>query len=245
MSRPMRTAVAAVSIHSVRRQVVHALAVAEVDLLLMAGDALAAFDALAALRPDLLVADVHLPAMEGTALVQQAMRTARLPVRPASIVLYDPQFPLFDRGTLDEMGVRFVQKPVIAKDFSIAVDALRSAPPYFPSAECRRIDALLDALGVPMHIGRECLRTAVLLCASDERCLHHLSATLYPRVGAYCGLSAVQAERAMRHAIGLAWQSDQFDNQYRIFADTVDAGRGQPTCGEMISRLADILRLEG
>ena len=49
----------------------------------------------------------------------------------------------------------------------------------------------------------------------------------------------------MRHAIDLAWQSNQFENQYRIFADTVDAGRGQPTCGEMISRLADILRLEG
>ena len=44
----------------------------------------------------------------------------------------------------------------------------------------------------------------------------------------------------MRHAIDLAWRSDQVDNQYRIFADTIDARRGQPTCGEMISRLADI-----
>ena len=68
---------------------------------------------------------------------------------------------------------------------------------------------------------------------------------LYPRIGEAFGMNTRQVERAMRHVIGLAWQSDKFDNQYRIFADTVDAGRGQPTCSEMISRLADILRLEG
>ena len=86
---------------------------------------------------------------------------------------------------------------------------------------------------------------AILLCAADVRAVHSLTAWVYPAAGACCGLTAQQAERAMRHAISLAWRSDQVDNQYRIFADTIDAGRGQPTCGEMISRLADILRLEG
>ena len=123
--------------------------------------------------------------------------------------------------------------------------ALEVAPPRFSPEEAAQADALLDDLGVPAHRGRSCLRTAVLLCAADERLQHSLGRRLYPLTGEICGMSAAQAERAMRHAIDLAWQSDQFDNQYRIFADTVDAGRGQPTCGEMICRLADILRLEG
>jgi hypothetical protein len=59
------------------------------------------------------------------------------------------------------------------------------------------------------------------------------------------GIDANAVERAMRSAISAAWRSNQFENQYRIFADTVDAGRGQPSCGEMIACLADILRLEG
>ena len=75
--------------------------------------------------------------------------------------------------------------------------------------------------------------------------INRITKELYPGVAKRFDTSASKVERAMRHAIGLAWQSDKFDNQYQIFADTVDAGRGQPTCGEMISRLADILRLEG
>lgn len=122
---------------------------------------------------------------------------------------------------------------------------MRNERPIFPEGQQRRVDQLLDELGVPTHAGRNCLRTAALLCASDERYLYKLSASLYPRTGELCGMNASQVERAMRHAIDLAWQSDKMDNQYRIFADTVDAGRGQPACSEMISRLADILRLEG
>lgn len=241
----MQTAVAAVAVQAVRRQVVRALAAADVELLCMPADARGALEALNALRPDLLVADAQLPYMEGATLVRHALWEARLPVRPGAIVLRDPCFVFSGRAEVEEAGGIFVDKPVDPDAFSLAVNALRRGEFRFSPRDASNADALMDALGVPEHAGRDCLKAAALICAADERCLHHLSATLYPRAGASCGLSAVQAERAMRHVIDLAWQSDQFDNQYRIFADTVDAGRGQPTCGEMISRLADILRLEG
>ena len=238
-------AVAASAVESARQQIVRVLADAGVELLGMARDGESALAALRTKRADLLVTDALLPGMEGVALARRALGPAHLPVRPRIIVLFDPCFALSGRQTLEDAGAVFVEKPVSSPAFTAAVRALEVAPPRFSPEEAAQADALLDDLGVPAHRGRSCLRTAVLLCAADERLQHSLGRRLYPLTGEICGMSAAQAERAMRHAIDLAWQSDQFDNQYRIFADTVDAGRGQPTCGEMICRLADILRLEG
>ena len=245
MFRPIQTAVAATVGESTRLQIVRALAKADVMLEAMARDGEAALAALRAKRADLLVTDALLPGMEGAALARRALGEAHLPVRPRVIVLFDPCFAFPIRSSLEAGGAVFVEKPVCASAFQSAVHALEIAPPQWSHEELGRADALLDALGVPAHIGRDCLRAAALLCAADERLQHSLVRCLYPMAGEVCCLSAAQAERAMRHAIDLAWRSDQFDNQYRIFADTVDAGRGQPTCGEMICRLADILRLEG
>ena len=58
------------------------------------------------------------------------------------------------------------------------------------------------------------------------------------------GVSARKVEQNMRYAIELAWKHGQIDEQYRIFRGTIDAQRGKPTCGEMISQLADMLRME-
>lgn len=245
MLRQIQTAVAAAAVESVRMQLFRAMADSGIELVAMAGDAASALDALQRFRPDLLIADAELPQMEGAQLAKLALSSKRLPVRPAAIVLHYGEFISPHRAKLEEMGAVFLEKPVLHSRFSAAVARLERTPPHFPAGETALAEKLLRELGFPDHIGSRCLKTAALLCAGDERLQHMLSNRLYPATGEICSVSAVQAERAMRHAIGLAWQSNQFENQYRIFADTVDAGRGQPTCGEMISRLADILRLEG
>lgn len=245
MVRPMDTAVAAAASERTRRALPGLLAGAGVELLRLDADGLRAWDSLMRLRPKLLVADAELPWLDGPALALRALGTLALPLRPAVILLRWPEFALPRRSELEALGARILDKPVAPGDFRSAVEELRQSPPDFPARELERMDALLDALGVPAHPGRECLKYAALICAADDGARLSLGRRVYPAAGALAGMSAAQAERAMRHAIGRAWQSDKFDNQYRIFADTVDAARGQPTCGEMISRLADILRSEG
>ena len=68
---------------------------------------------------------------------------------------------------------------------------------------------------------------------------------LYVPVARETNLTPAQVERAMRHAIEVAWRTGEIEQQHRIFGDTIDARRGKPTCGEMIAQLADILRWEG
>lgn len=245
MAQPIRTALIATVSEQMLRQVVYLLAMQNIELLAVADSGQAALKMLSDHRPDLLVADAQLPALDGAALLQRILCSFCLPVRPAAILTCYPEFPVVGAKSIAHHGAVLLEKPLDADAFRNAVEQLQTSPPVFSAEQRRRTDDLLDALGVPEHPGRECLKQAALLCAADERCLHHLSGRLYPQLAKLCRMEKTQAERAMRHAIDLAWQSDQFDNQYRIFADTVDAGRGQPTCGEMISRLADILRLEG
>ena len=245
MRRALRTAVAAAAAPGVRRALPGLLADAGVELLYLAADGASAWKALADMRPELLVADAELPRMDGASLARRAICTLELPARPAALLLRWPEFVCPLRAELESAGAAFLNKPPEPEAFREAVERLRRTGPMFLPAEIARTEALLDALGVPAHIGRECLKYAALICAGDEGARHALGRRVYPAAGELCGVSAAQAERAMRHAIDRAWQSDQFENQYRIFADTVDAARGQPTCGEMISRLADILRSEG
>lgn len=245
LTRTLRTAVLAAASPQLRMQMVEALSAAGMQLLFAANDGRSALEALANLRPDLLLADAQLPAMEGSALARRILPGFSLPVRPTVVLLRHPHIPLPDEEMLLSLGAILLDKPLSAAGFCRAVDAACTAPLRFSPDETAHADELLDELGVPDHRGRECLRNAALMCAADERYLHNMSKCLYPVLGEMLSLNGAQAERAMRHVIGAAWQSDKFENQYRIFADTVDASRGQPTCGEMISRLADILRSEG
>lgn len=245
MERTIRTAVAATLSRTLRMQIVHLLAAQDIELLAFAESGLDTFRQVSNHRPDLLVADTLLPAVDGESLMQKCLCRFSLPVQPAGLLIYRAEFTLREPAILEEAGVALVEASSIMDTFADAIAQLENAPFRFTAAHSAQIDELLDELGVPEHAGRQCLKNAALICASDERCLHNLSGRLYPLLAQICRMEPAQVERAMRHAIDLAWQSDQFDNQYRIFADTVDAGRGQPTCSEMISRLADILRLEG
>lgn len=243
LSRIIRTAIVATVSDFTRQETAFRLADEGVELLGAAANGASALDLLERLRPDLLIADALLPGMDGCALARRALNGFCLPVRPAVILLYRGDVPPADAESLP--GAECVRCDPAPASLSGALQRLRAGHMAFSLNELRRVDALLNALGVPDHIGRDCLKFAALICAADVRCAHALSRWVYPEAGEMCACSAAQAQRAMRHVIECAWKSDQFDNQYRIFADTVDARRGQPTLSEMICRLADILRLEG
>lgn len=239
MHGEIRTAVSTTVSPQLQAQILRALSDAGILLLGAARDGLHVLRMTEELRPDLLLADACLPGMDGCTLAWRARSGFHLPVRPAVLVLGHSPLPM-----PLPFGAAHVQLGPDPNAFLCALNHLRASPPFSPE-EMLRAEELLCALGAPDHLGRDCLKCAALICAADVRCLHDMQGRLFPRVGEMCACTARQAQRAMRHVIERAWQSDQFDNQYRIFADTVDARRGQPTLREMISRMADILRMEG
>lgn len=186
---------------------------------------------------DFVIADALLPGLDGPALLKQIGEMRALRVRPGRILTCIGGFPA--DGALR----------VLARPFGMAAltEALRAE---LPENRARsegadvRIHSLLDRLGIPEHRGRACLADAVWMALNDARLSGQLSRRVYPALALRHDLKAAQAERAVRHCIDVAWKRGSVEEQYRLFGNTIDAQRGKPTVGEMIARVADILRLE-
>lgn len=107
-------------------------------------------------------------------------------------------------------------------------------------SETRR--TLLE-LGVPDHIkGHRYLVKAVCLTVADPGLLDAITKELYPAVGAAFDTTKQRAERAIRHAIELAWERCDWDTLMRYFGNTVSADKGTPTNSEFIARISNVVR---
>lgn len=207
-------------------------------------DAGGALALLGRVQADLLLADAVLPGMDGPGLAE-AVFDLPLWVRPTVVIAAPRGLSVPGADRLRSVNAALVEKPVSPEALSDAYRALREAPPGLPPDRAARLSALLDALGVPEHPGRRALAEAVALVWLDGRMRSAMRRALYPAVGRATGLTPAQVERAIGHAIDAAWRTSAMEAQDRIFGDTIDAKRGRPTGGEMIARLADILRWEG
>ena len=209
-----------------------------------APDGAAGLALLPALQPRLAVISAAMPGMDGTAFIRRA-RAMKLVVQPDIVLLTPPGLRLPESDALPALGAASLETPVDAGRLRGVIEALARRPRSLPPQKQARLTALLDALGVPPHRGRDCLALAVALAWYDAGRAASLKDGVYPEVARRTGLSPAQVERAMRHAIDAAWRNGAIEHQHRIFGDTIDARRGKPTCGEMIAQLAEELRWEG
>lgn len=193
-------------------------------------------------RPDALVADAVMPSLDGVGLILRINETP-LTVIPAAALLTAPGMKVRDARIAGLCAV--LEKPTETAALESALNAM--VPEKRPvNAQMRaRAESILKYLGVPEHPGREYLTRAILIARQDARFLSALTMRLYPAVAEIYGKDQRHVERAMRHVIDAAWRSGEMEAQYKIFGDTIDARRGNPTCGEMIAQVADILRWEG
>lgn len=202
-------------------------------------DGVQALESVRRFRPDALVADAVLPGIDGVSLLEKVEETP-LTVYPSSVLLTPPGVAVRGRN-----GRIILEKPVTCEALETALAALSPEKRPVPDGKRLRAESLLDSLGIPEHPGREYLLRAIYIVWQDSRYLSSLTAGLYPVVAEEFGVKSRQAERAMRHVIDVAWRNGEIEAQYAIFGDTIDARRGNPTCGEMIAQIADILRWEG
>ena len=194
------------------------------------------------LSPELLLSDAILPGLDGPALAERIARSG-LNVYPQVLLMRAPGGPEVRAAAWPVCGV--VEKPVAGEAIRAALEDRDDWCCRLPERKAERLRALMDALGVPEHPGRECLAAAVALVYADRRRLGGLRSNVYPAAARRCRCRGEQAERAIRYVIDAAWRSGAINEQHRLFGDTIDARRGKPTCGEMIAQLADILRWEG
>lgn len=103
---------------------------------------------------------------------------------------------------------------------------------------------IIHQLGVPAHIkGYHYIRTAILRSVEDNSMLDSITKVLYPTVAGEYDTTSSRVERAIRHAIEIAWVRGNVDTLNSFFGYTVDTGKGKPTNSEFIALITDKLRL--
>lgn len=104
---------------------------------------------------------------------------------------------------------------------------------------------IIHEIGVPAHIkGYQYLRSAIIIAVGDMDILNSITKQLYPTIAEMYGTTASRVERAIRHAIEVAWSRGRVETINDLFGYTVSAGKGKPTNSEFVALIADKIRLD-
>lgn len=145
---------------------------------------------------------------------------------------------------------RCIARPVSPSELVTATLALMLAKREKPCESEHRmrgieqeITDIIRRIGIPAHIkGYHYIRTAIMLVINDREMISSITGRLYPTVAQLCGTTASRVERAIRHAIGLAWDNGESMEWREYFGSLYT--RGKPTNSEFIAVIAERLRVE-
>lgn len=233
------------------RQVVQLALSKEMDLELVGStsDGQDALTLVEAQKPDILVMDLILFNIDGLEVLH---KLKEMPQKPKILVLSS----LNPNNTLKlaaDCGIDyFMLKPcriptVLERTRQLVTNgeiALTSAS-YSEQTLERRVTSIIHEIGVPAHIkGYQYLREAILIAVDDKEVINAVTKILYPEVAKRFGTTASRVERAIRHAIEVAWDRGDLDTLQKYFGYTVSNAKGKPTNSEFIALIADRLQLQ-
>ncbi len=108
-----------------------------------------------------------------------------------------------------------------------------------------QVTKILHKIGVPAHIkGYQYLRTAIIMTVENNNLINSVTKILYPSVAKTYETTSSRVERAIRHAIEVAWDRGDLDVLNSYFGYTIQNERGKPTNSEFIAMISDNLRLK-
>ena len=214
-----------------------------------ANDGARAMQMLAEVKPDLLVVDMMLPKADGIAVLKAA---SALEKKPMQLVLADFMTE-FVTAALVQQGVQYVLlKPCTTRAVLERLDEMRGNlsqnKPYGNGKEANieaMVTSMIHEIGVPAHIkGYQYLREAIILAVKDMEVINAITKVLYPQVAKTFSTTPSRVERAIRHAIEVAWDRGDLETLQRFFGYTVSNSKGKPTNSEFIALIADKLQLQ-
>ena len=200
-------------------------------------------------RPDVVITDLMLPAVDGITVLREA---AALNPAPVSLVL-TTFMTEYVAGIAESLGIRFfLAKPctcaaVAARLSEILEFESRSRTPVRRSEVNveAMVTSVIHEIGVPAHIkGYQYLREAIKIAVDDMEVINAITKVLYPQVAKAFQTTPSRVERAIRHAIEVAWDRGDLETLQRFFGYTVSNAKGKPTNSEFIALIADRLQLQ-
>ena len=201
-------------------------------------------------HPDVVLIDTVMPHMDAIELIKRVRAASQENGFrfPAFIVTSGYDNPFVERQIMELGAAYFMLRPF---DLSALADRIASLTAGSTQQRQERdnleviVTNMIHQLGVPAHIkGYHYLRAAILASVDNTELLESVTKLLYPAVASQFNTTASRVERAIRHAIEIAWDRGDLDLLNDFFGYTVNTCKGKPTNSEFIALITDKLRLQ-
>ena len=211
---------------------------------LAARDGMAVLDAIEDSAPDLVMMELFMPRLDAIGVMRSVLKDREENV-PLFVVVSGYSNSLLEREVMTAGAAYFALMPMdMAETARRMLHLLNHQEEETPVPLEVKITDILRQIGVPAHIkGYHYLREAILLSVEDPEIMNAVTKVLYPTVAKKFGTTPSRVERAIRHAIEVAWDRGDVDTLNAYFGYTIHNSRGKPTNSEFIAMLSDKLRL--
>ena len=206
-------------------------------------------------KPDVVILDIVMPKLDGLGLLEKLSENNITP----HILMYSAiGNDTVIQKTFSLGAEYYIMKPCSAQDITSHIRQCCASTPSSSSVISARthttinennlesiITDIIHDIGVPAHIkGYSYLREAIGLCIKDDEFINSITKLLYPTVAKNFSTTSSRVERAIRHAIEVAWNRGREEILTDIFGYTIDTNKGKPTNGEFIAMISDSIKLK-
>ena len=210
-------------------------------------------------KPDVVLLDLIMPKMDGLTVMEQVSQDKNVSKRTYFIVVTAVGQERITEDAFNKGANYYIMKPF---NNEMLLNRIKSVRKMFRNNDKKnediksenavngenlenRVTNMLHEIGIPAHIkGYHYLRDAIIMAVEDMDVLNAITKILYPTVAKKYQTTSSRVERAIRHAIEVAWSRGKLDTLDELFGYTVSTGKGKPTNSEFIALIADTIQLE-
>ena len=230
-----------------------------IEIIAKCNDGAQLLNVLKSIKPDILILDIFMPKLDGIKVLEELSYNKNSYKIPSNIIVTTAFSNNRVMQKCSELGVEYyIIKPFDPNYLFEKINEVRNIVKKTHSKESNadiilktdvtdistEITLLLHDIGIPAHIrGYQYIREAILLVYNDIEILNSITKGLYPTIALRYKTTASRVERAIRHAIEIAWVRGNIETITKIFSYTISYNKAKPTNSEFIAMIADKLRL--
>lgn len=236
----------------------------ELDVVGTASNGEEAYEMIKTKEPDVVLLDIVMPKLDGLGVMDKVNKDKTIRKHPTFIIIsaigqekitedaFDLGADYYIMKPFDnEMVLNRIKNSQLRRSRTANIGDIRKVNAYEKQDDyaVRNLEGdvthMIHEIGVPAHIkGYQYLREAIIMSVNDMEMLNSITKILYPTIAKKYQTTSSRVERAIRHAIEVAWSRGKMDTIDELFGYTINNGKGKPTNSEFIALIADKIRLE-
>lgn len=234
----------------------------EIEVVGAASDGVSAVNLIQEKAPDVVLLDLIMPKLDGIGVMEKIKYSGNEGHTPAFIVVTAIGQDTITESAFAAGADYYLMKPFDAEILLSRVKSIQRSESSKKEESTRvslktereiykernleaDVTNIIHEIGVPAHIkGYQYLRDAIMMSVDDGEMLNSITKLLYPSIAKRHKTTPSRVERAIRHAIEVAWSRGKMDTIDELFGYTVSNGKGKPTNSEFVALIADKIRLE-